>query len=159
MKTQTPKVIDTNSLKAGRIYSFIYVAPVEMVAKRDGKENPLADCQVFVRRVVKAQSAGNETYANVMRKDNPQWTPSADHKSWWKVSTDNDCIVEHAKLGTRYLRAIPRGIIKEEYFIGAHPATPAEIFTIQSFKKSNGREPSFVLFKTENIQNLQDAQE
>lgn len=183
MKTLEPKQTTTNSLAAGRIYSFVYVSDVEMVQTRalsgevitalsnagvklvntvKGSNvvqvNPLADVVVFVRRVVKAQAAGNETYANVQRKLNPDWQPSGD-KKWWRVSADNDCIVEHQTKQTRYLRAIPRGIIKEEYFIGAHPCDAAQTAIVQAFKSgaTDKSTPAYVLFKTDNIENLQDT--
>lgn len=156
----------TNEIKPGRIYSFVYVSDVEMVSKRefrndDGttekRENPLGSCLVTVRRVVSAQAAGNETYRNVQLRKNPDWQPSEDRKSWYHVSKENDCIVEHNNNGQRYLRAIPRGISKEEYFIGKVPATEAEVETIRAFKKGSGGTSEFVVYKLENLANLEDS--
>ena len=178
------KQLTTDNLAAGRIYSFVYTAEVEMVQTRElsgevitaldnagikpvsvskgnsiVQVNPLADCDVSVRRVVRAQAAGNETYANVQRKADPDWQPSGD-KKWWRVSASNDCIVEHHTKGTRYLRAIPRGIVAETYWIGAHEATDAQVAVIRAFKSgSNGKdkEPAYILFKTDNVANLVDT--
>lgn len=145
-----------SELKPGRIYSFRYDAAVEMVQKRDGQHNPLQGA-VSVVRVCKVQAAGNETYANVQRKKNPDWEPSAGRTAWYHALPDNTCIVEHNKTCDRYLRAIPRGITSETYFIDGTEATPVQVETIRQFKKrKDDREPEFILFRLENIANLVD---
>jgi hypothetical protein len=152
-------MMTTSQLRPGRIYSFVYSSDVDMVQKRNGAENPLGSCSVSVRRVVRAQAAGNETYARVQLAKDPTWEPSAERKSWYHVTPENDCIVQHNSNGQKYLRAIPRGVVKEEYFIGTLPANEREVETIRSFKKSAGNEPTFVVFKLDNIINLEDTTE
>lgn len=154
---ETKKImVTTSQLRPGRMYSFVYASDVDMVQKRNGQENPLGSCFVSVRRVVRVQAAGNETYANVQLSKDPNWTPSTERKSWYHALPENSCIVQHNTNGQKYLRAIPRGIVKEEYFIGKLPATEAEVETIRAFKKSQGQ-PEFVVFTLENIMNLQDT--
>ena len=146
----------TSQFRPGRNYSFVYVSDVEMVGKRDGKVNPLADCAVSVRRVTRCQAAGPDTYENVMRKENPEFEKSG-KPAWYHTTDENPCIVEHNKEATRYVRGIPRGIVKEEYFIGANPASESEVETIRAFKKNKrDGEPAFILYKLDNIENLVD---
>jgi hypothetical protein len=148
-------MISSSSLVPGRIYTFVYAANVEMVAKkRDGRINPLADCQVSVRRVCRVQAAGDKTYQRAMLKKNSDWKPSG--KPSWNVGTENACIRVHKDDSSRrYLRGIPLAIDKEEYFIGTVPATAEETVVIKTFSGSN-KEPDYILFNLDNIANLID---
>lgn len=173
------KTIKASQFVPGRIYSVVYENDVEMVQKRelattagllpcalhrmaDGSPsnlicNPLADCTVTVRRVMSLQAAGDETYANAQRKQNPAWQPSEDTKAWWKVSAENDCICEHRKTGVAHLRAISRSVSKEEYFIGGKLATDKEAATIKAFKKSKSSDGlPYIMPKLENLSNVRD---
>jgi hypothetical protein len=168
------KQMKASSFVPGRMYSMVYESDVDMVGKReivdsttldsilefkrDGKFvlNPLADCSVTVRRVFSIQAAGNKTYRNMKLKQDPTWQPSTEHKAWWNVTADNSCICEHRTEGTRYLRALPRGITKEEYFIGERLVTKdSEIATIKAFRKSKG-ETNFIMMKLDNLTNVTD---
>jgi hypothetical protein len=126
-----------------------------MVEKRDGKTNPLIDCQVTVRRVSTVQAAGGETWANFKRRMNPDWQPNDDKKSWYHEDKANSCVVIHNKNNTRYLRGLPRGVTKEQYFIGKVQATDAEVSTIKSFVKSSGN-AEFVLLTIDKLENVVD---
>lgn len=133
----------TSEIKPGRIYTFDYSDPaIELkgyVNGAQGRElNPLAGCAVGVSRRIVVQAAGDKTWANVQRKANPNWQPSADYVAWWHVLPENSCIVEHNKEATRYLRGIPKGKLSEVYTIDGQPATPAQVATIEKFKKSKG---------------------
>lgn len=163
-------MIKTTSFKPGRIYSVVYVNDVEMVGKReffnpspiisklhhkDGKIlNPLIDIHVTVRRVATIQAAGNATWANVQTRDNPGWQRT-DRKSWFHTDMDNDCIIVHNTNGTRYLRGLPRGKTKEEYFIGGNPASQLEVEIITAFLKNNTKS-EFVIIKLDNLENVLD---
>jgi hypothetical protein len=141
--------------KPGRIYSVIYTSDVPMVNERNGQRNPLSDCQVIVRRVSTVQAAGGKTWTNFKRRTNPDWTPDSDRQSWYRVDKKNSCIVVHKSKGTRYLRGLPIGITKEEYFVGKTRATDKDIETIKSFSRSSG--PSeFVLLTLDKLQNVVD---
>lgn len=161
-------MINSKSFKPGRVYSVIYNSNVELVGKRDfpvditkpngatfQRINPLDGIEVTVRRVSTVQAAGNVTWSNLQRKINPDWQPSSERKSWYNVTPENSCIVQHNTQGTRYLRALPRGITKEEYLIDGIPATPNELQTIQDFRRST-KETNFVLLKLDNLVNVQD---
>lgn len=146
------------------MYSVIYSSDVDMVGKRDFKdgkgkqENPLKEKVVTVRRVSTVQACGNETYSRVMTRKNPSWTPSADYTAWWKVSTDNDCIVEHKTKGTRYLRGLPKGVTVETYFVNGTEATETEAETIRKFKEGSGKDAEFVLLNLEKLENVKDEE-
>lgn len=155
-------MVKTTSLVPGRMYSFVYVADVDMVGERDfgngkGKQaNPLDGALVTVRRVCSVQAAGAKTYANLMLKLDSEWQKS-ERKDWATVTPDNSCILEHNKTGVRYLRAIPRAITKEEYQVDGKPATDSQVEAIQSFKKSRKEEkPVYIRFRLDNIANLVD---
>lgn len=151
-------MVKTSELKPGRIYSFVYRADVEMVAKkRDGRENPLADCACSVRRVCRVQAAGEHTYARAMLAKDATWQPS--EKLSWHVASENPCVRVHGKdANRRYLRAIPIAIDKETYFIGNVPANEAESEVIRAFKKGGERDekPAYILFNLDNVENLHD---
>lgn len=147
----------TSELVPGRCYCFQYQAPVEMVAKRNGNDNPLVDCQVSVERVCRVRAAGDKTYRNAMLAQNPDWQPS--EKPSWHVATENPCIRTHCKDNSRkYLRAIPLAIQREQYFIGSQPADATETDIIRAFKKGGTKDeaPAFVMFALDNIANLVD---
>jgi hypothetical protein len=136
-------MLSTKELKPGRIYTITYTdEDVDMkgFVKTDAgrKLNPLAGQRVGVKRQMIVQAAGNKTWANIQRKLNPSWEPSADFVQWWHVLPENTCIVEHNKEATRYLRGIPRGIASELYTLDNRPATESELALIKEFKKSKG---------------------
>jgi hypothetical protein len=154
-------MIASSSLKPGRIYTFKYNAPVDMVQNRfiDGvkQPNPLYGQDVTVSRNVTAQAAGKQTYDRLMvRLHGDNWQKS-DRKDWASVSPENDCIMVHDKTQERYLRAIPRGIPSETYFIDGIPATADKVETIRAFKSGGKKDaPAYVRFKLDNIENLHD---
>jgi hypothetical protein len=134
--------------------AMLYTAPDASVVKLS---NPLVDCEVTVRRVSSVQAAGNKTWRNFQLKRNPEYKPDAEHKSWYHVTLENSCIVAHNKSNEHYLRALPKGISKEEYFIGGKPANETEVSLIRCFKKSNGREAEFSTLKLSNLENVIDS--
>lgn len=136
-------MISTNELKPGRIYTFDYSDPaVELkgyINTPQGRVlNPIAGREIGVSRRIVVQAAGDKTWANIQRKANPDWQPSGDYKAWWHVLPENTCIVEHDKNATRYLRAIPRGVLSEVWLVDGKPANGAELTAIEMFKKSKG---------------------
>ena len=174
-------MINSRSFVAGRIYSVIYKNSVNLVAKRDlddatiaalkasgitltshdsGKLlNPMADASVTVRRVSSVTAAGGETWANYKAKNGLESGEST-RKSWYQESQENNCIVEGVSantLGRKYLRALPQGISKEQYFIGDKEATPSETLIIRAFKegKSSGHS-DFVVLALDSLVNVTD---
>lgn len=145
----------SSEFKPGRVYSVIYNSDVPMVAKRNGMDNPLIDTSVTVRRVSTVQAAGGATWSNFKRKTNPDWQPSEDGKSCYVEDASNSCIVVHKTNGTRYLRGLPRGVTKEQYFIGNAPATEKEVETIKAFAKSTGKS-EFVVLTLDKLENVVD---
>lgn len=119
------------------------------------RSNPFIDIPVTVRRVSTVQAAGEKTWANFKRRTNPDWQPSGNRKNWYHV-TDNSCIVQHNSNGTRYLRGLPRGVSKEQYFIGGTPATEAQVETIKAFAKNAGKPQDYVLLSLDNLANVTD---
>lgn len=151
------KKILASSFVAGRVYSVVYMSDVAMVAKRDGKDNPLADIPVTVRRVSTIQAAGKETWERFKARTSRETEPSS-RKPWYHVSAQNDCVVIHNTNGNEYLRGLPRGITKEEYFVGDEAATEAQVETIRAFKKS-ASEAEFVLLSLAKLQNVAQCAE
>ena len=157
MNTKTKKTFTTTDLRPGRIYTLEYSNVVELVGYRKenpSHKNPLKGSIVTVDKQIKIQAAGEKTYANVMLKDNPNWTPSLDVVAWWFPLAENSCVVEHKKEATRYLRGIPLGTNSKQYFVDGLPATAAQVATIQEFKKS--KRGKFQLVALHNITNLVD---
>ena len=147
-------MINSNSFVPGRIYSVVYDSEVELVGKRDGVENPLAAASVTVRRVSSVQAAGAKTWANYLAK---RGESPVGGKTWWTQSAGNSCIVVGTSantLGREYLRGLPRGVTQEHYFVNGAAATPAQVETIRSFKKSNGRDAEFVLLSLSKLANV-----
>lgn len=183
MKTkQQAKKIQAQDFKAGRVYSLIYTADVDMVASRElehqtvidlnklgftpfkqenGRcDNPFVDSIVTVRRVSTVQAAGEQTWENFKLKNGMSTEPS-NRKAWYHTSPKNDCIVVHNSNGTEYLRGLPRGVTKEQYFVGNLPATAQDVAVIRAFAKSKNSEPNFVtltLEKLENVASLPDEE-
>jgi len=154
-------MISKNSFVAGRVYSIVYSSDVDMVAKRnfgternpDIQENPLRESLVTVRRVSTVQAAGEKTWTNFLAKRG--MVPAGTAPTWWTVSKENSCIVVGTSkntLGREYLRGLPRGITKEEFFIDGKPATPAQIETMKRFKKNSGGD--FVLLALSKLENV-----
>lgn len=175
------QVLNSSLFVAGRVYSLVYANEVEMVNKRELESatrdnllalgvrcdfdtcangaasvrtlNPLADQAVTVRRVSTIQAAGNETWERFKAKTGKETT--SERKAWYHVSERNDCIVVHNSTGREYVRGLPRGVTKEEYFIGTRAASPAEVATIRAFKKSSGGgEREFVVLAVDNLLNV-----
>jgi hypothetical protein len=151
----------SSQLVPGRIYSFDYMSTVDMVKTREfnglKEVNPLYSEDITVRRLVTCQAAGKLTYENMMRKLNGEDWQKSDRKDWASVDPTNDCILVHDKSQERYLRAIPRGIVREEYYVGSKAATDADVALIRKFKKNQSDTPPvYVRFKLDNIVNLQD---
>lgn len=146
-----------NSLQAGRIYSVIFNSTVETVQTRDGMVNPMIGQNVTVRRVFSVQAAGPKTYENFLAKRG--LTPAHTVAPWFRMSDFNPCIVEgitQNTLGRKYLRGIPKGKTKEDYFVNGHPASTDEIANIQFFRRSKSA-PEFVTLSTEKLENLEMA--
>lgn len=116
--------------------------------------NPLASAKVLVHRVSRLQAAGNNTYENVMRKDNPDFEKSG--RVSWYHATENECVVEHNRTTDRYLRGIPRGKVSESYTVGGQPATSEEVAIIQAFKKNRSSSGDFCVIKLDNMENVKD---
>jgi hypothetical protein len=179
-------MISSNSFVAGRIYSLVYSNDVNMVAKRQldadtiaklqaagvtltahttkaneptGKQlNPLDGQAVTVRRVSSVTAAGGETWERFKAR-NGIVTGESTRKPWYAESTDNNCIVIGTSantLGRKYLRGLPQGVTKEQYYIGDREATPAETLTIQAFKEGTGG-ADFVLLNLDSLLNVQDV--
>jgi len=154
------KNIESTSFVAGRIYSVVYDSEVTMTRSKraTGAVNPLADNSVTVRRVSSVQAAGNKTWTNYLAKRGE--SPSGTRPAWWTVSEKNSCICigtsENTK-GREYLRGLPRGITKEEYFVDARPATPSEIETIREFKTGGGG-GEFVMLSLSKLVNVDAGQ-
>lgn len=158
-------MVKSSQLVPGRIYTLSYFAPVDMVKSRalsegaDKQPNPLYGEDVFVRRRLTCQAAGEETYTRLMQRINgPEWQKSG-RADWASVDPTNSCVLVHDQTQERYLRAIPRGVQHEQYFIGGsmRPATANEVQLIRDFKKNRDNEPPvYVRLKLDNIENLQD---
>jgi hypothetical protein len=146
------KKINAQSFVAGRVYSVIYNSEVDMVGERDGKQNPLADIPVTVRRVSTIQAAGKVTWENFLARQGREKS-SSNRAPWYVVSEQNDCIVLHKTNGTAYLRGLPRGVTKEQYFVGNEIATDAQVETIRAFKRSKPA-AEFVVLKLDNLVNV-----
>lgn len=146
------KNIESSAFVPGRIYSVVYDSEVKMVRTKraTGAENPLAESNVTVRRVSSVQAAGNKTWTNFLGKSGE--VPAGKEPAW-TVSDYNSCIVIGKKDGAEKLRALPRGITKEEYFIESRLATPSEVETIRTFKKSQGSAP-FVTLNLSKLENV-----
>jgi hypothetical protein len=123
-----------------------------------GAINPLAESNVTVRRVSSVQAAGNKTWTNYLAKQG--LTPTGTRPSWWTVSEHNSCICvgtsDNTK-GREYLRGLPRGITKEEYFIDNRPATPEQVATIREFKSGSG-DSEFVMLSLSKLVNVDAGQ-
>lgn len=172
----------TSSIRPGRIYTFVYEAAVDMVAKRDENkisaevaslcrrhtdakglptnklQNPLADLQgsVTVRRVTRAQAAGNKTYSNIMKRDDPTWEPSG-KPTWFDIDAENSCIlIKKSDPSCRYLRALPIAVDNEVYLIGGKPVDEKTADTIRAFKEGSRSDVKFLTLAVDNLSNLQD---
>ena len=144
-------MIQKNAFVAGRVYSVVYQSDVDMVQKRDGKENPLGSSAVTVRRVSTIQAAGNKTWNNFKVKHGI--VTSSARPDWFTPNTDNTCIVSHNKTGVEYLRGLPKGITKEVYMVNGIEASPEQVNTIRAFKKSQG-ESKFVMLTLDKLINV-----
>ena len=177
-------MISSKSFVAGRIYSVVYSAPVEMVEKRElsaeqnaelnttsltachfGKDgtpsgktlNLLAERKVSVRRVSSVTAAGGQTWENFKAKNGLESGEST-RKSWYQ-ETENNCIVEGVSantIGRKYLRGLPQGVTKEEYFIDDKEATSEEVFVIKAFRKGGTSQADFVLLSLDKLENVID---
>lgn len=155
------KLILATDFVPGRIYSLVYDSDVDMVRKKRGEtvENPLADSAVTVRRVSSLQAAGNKTWTNFLAKRGEQ--PVGNRPSWWQVSDYNSCIcigVSPNTKGKEYLRGLPRGITKEQYFVNGVEATASQVETIRKYKSGGGGEHEFVLLSLSKLVNVDGGQ-
>lgn len=139
-------------LALGEYPNYVSLPPAAMVKLA----NPLFDCEVTVRRVATVQAAGNKTWHNFQIKRNPEYKPSEERKAWYHV-TGNSCIVEHNKTNRHYLRGLPKGISKEEYFIGGQPASENEVSLIREFKKNLHKDNAFVTLPLDRLENVIDS--
>jgi hypothetical protein len=149
-------MISKNSFVAGRVYSVVYSSDVEMVQKRDGKDNPMLGALVTVRRVSTMQAAGDKTWANYKAKHG---IVTGTREPWWTATKENTCIVEHNKTGVEYLRGLPRGITKEVYMVNGIVATDTQVETIRAFKKNQSDTPAqFVLLSLAKLENVDSGE-
>lgn len=152
-------MLSTKEFKAGRIYTVVYsddsIEMKKSVRLPERAENPFAGNVIGVRRVARVQAAGPKTWANIQKRKNPDWQPSADYSQWWHELAENRCIVEHNREATRYLRGIPKGIVSEVYTIDGKLATPAQVETIRKFKKNSGGD-EFCLLNLDKLENVLD---
>lgn len=150
-------MLNIATLKAGRIYSFVYTSEVEMVNKRDFNDgcgkvaNPLADCLVSCRKVFRGNAATVGSYERVMKQIDPEWTPS-DKPAWFEFMADG-IVCHRVKREQHYFAPLRVQTLKEEYFIGGKPASEADVETVKRFKKNRGgNDAGFAVFSLDKLE-------
>ena len=127
------------NIMAGRIYSWVYEAPLEMNKNKRwlspgvaiSEPNPLLG-RISVRKVKAGQAASAEMLMNKNRSINPNWTPDPTYVPRW-TNTVNPCVVQSNSNGKLLVRIMEPVTNKVEYFTDGRPATEEEIQMARSY--------------------------
>ena len=126
------------NIMAGRIYSWVYEAPLEMNKNKRwlspgvaiSEPNPLLG-RISVRKVKAGQAASAEMLMRANRSINPNWTPDPTYVPRW-ANTVNPCVVV-SNSGKELVRIMEPITRKVDYFVDGRAATPEEIQMARSY--------------------------
>lgn len=132
-------MLNIESMVAGRRYSFVFKGTVELVSKRKDTQGQwqfapawLMASQVTCRRVFSGNVVNAESYARLMRVEDPTWTSSG---ASFEYTPQTGIIVFKASRKFALATLWPR-TQKSEYFVAGVPATPEQLEAIRAFKKN-----------------------
>ena len=147
-------MLNIESLKAGRIYSFRHIGEVETVAYRKGEDGreyapEWLKCATITREAAfKGNLACPESYANALAKNGD--APVG--KEPWFNWTKRNGIVAHKQTGAAYLALVNPQAIKTTYFVNGVLATDAQSEAIRQWKKSKGEFGVFAVFGLDKVE-------
>lgn len=128
--------LNINEVKNGRIYSVVFAGPVDM--NKGGRmgvpPNPLLDCNVTKRAVMRIQACSRASYARRMRAIDPSWQPDESGKPSGYAPTENPCVDTNLTTGDQALRGWSVGLVKHEVFVNGRPVTETERETIAAYQ-------------------------
>jgi len=141
-----------DSIKAGSIATILLKGEHKMNKGGRGgiAPNPLFGRVTRDHRVV-VNAAGIGSYGRRLEKDGRE---PVGKPTWWEWVRDG--VVRHKTTGELYFAGLPTSAkINARYLVDGREATESELQTIRAYSPEKD-DPEFLLFKLENVSNLQD---
>lgn len=150
-------MLNLNTLKAGRIYSFVHSGDVETVAYRNENGSRvhapewLKLASITRTAAFKGNLACPESYARAYERAMGEEHVTK-REPWFKWESRNG-IVSHKQNGNLYLALVNPESIKTTYFVDGVEATEEQAETIRTWKKSKKSEfDIFALFSLDKVE-------